>query len=66
MDNEGLLAWSEYEVGRAREVLDMATTHMRELREIVRRENKAKRELVEVEGDIHSRSRTMKCASSIK
>jgi hypothetical protein len=45
MDNKGLLEWSEYEVKRAREVLDMATTHMRELREVVRLEIKAKREL---------------------
>jgi hypothetical protein len=61
MDNEGLLAWSEHEVGKAREALGMATTHMRELREalgmatthmrelreIVRLENKAKQELAE-------------------
>jgi uncharacterized protein YcaQ len=45
MDNEGLLAWSEYEVERAREVLDRATVHMRELREVVRLENKVKQEL---------------------
>jgi hypothetical protein len=44
MDNDVLLEWSEYEVERAREVLDMATTHMRELREVVRLENKAKQE----------------------
>lgn len=47
MDNEKLLEWSEYEVGRAREVLYMATRHMRELREVVRLEKKAKRELEE-------------------
>lgn len=45
MDNEGLLAWGEYEVERAREVLERAKAHTGELREIVRRE---KEELAEM------------------
>jgi hypothetical protein len=47
MDNEGLLAWGEYEVERAREVLERAKAHTGELRETVRLEKKAKWELVE-------------------
>lgn len=38
MDNEGLLEWAEYEVKRAREVLERAKAHAGELREIVRLE----------------------------
>jgi 3-deoxy-D-arabino-heptulosonate 7-phosphate (DAHP) synthase class II len=38
MDNEGLLAWGEYEVERARQVLERAEAHTGELREIVRLE----------------------------
>jgi hypothetical protein len=64
MDNEGLLAWSEHEVGKAREVLERAIAHTGELREIVRLENKARQKLVDYltflkmleiqeEGDIH-------------
>jgi hypothetical protein len=44
MDNEGLLAWGEYEVERAREVLERAKAHTGELREIVRLENKELKE----------------------
>jgi hypothetical protein len=47
MDNEGLLAWSEHEVERAREALERAIAHTGELRETVRLEKEAKRELVE-------------------
>jgi hypothetical protein len=38
MDNEGLLKWGEYEVERARQVLERAEAHTGELREIVRLE----------------------------
>jgi hypothetical protein len=47
MDNEGLLAWGEYEVERAREVLERAIAHTGELRETVRLEKETNRELLE-------------------
>jgi hypothetical protein len=47
MDNEGLLAWGEYEVERAREVLERAIAHTCVLRETVRIEKENKQQMTD-------------------
>jgi hypothetical protein len=49
MDNEGLLAWSEHEVERAREILDRAEAEMQIRRETVRIENENKQRMTDCE-----------------
>lgn len=47
MDNEGLLVWAEYDVERARAVLQIAEAHIGELHEIVRIEKENKRQMTD-------------------